>query len=92
MKGMMISSMSLSAFSCEASLVKTGTISRRPTKGCSGLTQARCEYHNIDIGDELLRFRIKHPLTSHDIAWKCHKDDLKDSFKDEQSQVREVRV
>lgn len=81
--GMMASSTNLSAVNLEANLTKTAAVSKRSTRDHVGPTQARCKQRDIEIGGELLHFRIEQSVPGSQIARQTDTNDFQHGLEDQ---------
>lgn len=98
MAGMMARSLSFSALSCEASLVKTGGRGevrcgmlhvRAGLRGTLEHTQTWCEERDVEIGEKLLLVGVELTESCNDVARQADADDFEDGLKDEEAEVGE---
>lgn len=93
MTGMTASSASLSAVSCDASLVKTVLVSYTVIwLAWVFPTEAWSEQNNVEVGSEFLHLCIEHALAGDNVSWKADTNDLHYGFKDKEDQVAQWRV
>lgn len=89
--GIIANSPSLSAVSCEASLVKTAGCQQSIDAQYNGeRTQTRGKQLRIQVGQKFLRLGVEHALPGDYVPGQADTDDFHDSLEDEEDEVTEV--